>query len=70
MGKTCPVKSRGAANDAGNTSVETRDAARAGEDLDPRKARYARVVEYEVPDRAGDGKDELIALVTTITDLR
>jgi hypothetical protein len=45
------------------------DAARAGEDLDPRKARYARVVEYEVPDRAGDGKDELIALVTTILDL-
>jgi hypothetical protein len=28
------------------------------------------VVEYEVPDRAGDGKDELIALVTTITDFR
>ena len=46
------------------------DAARAGEDLDPQKARYVRVVEYEVPDRAGDGKDELIALVTTITDLR
>jgi hypothetical protein len=46
------------------------DAARTGEDLDPRKARYARVVEYEVPDRAGDGKDELIALVTTILDLR
>lgn len=46
------------------------DAARAGEDLDPRRARYARVVEYEVPDRAGAGKDELIALVTTITDLR
>ena len=34
------------------------------------KARYVRVIEYEVPDRAGDGKDELIALVTTITDLR
>jgi hypothetical protein len=46
------------------------DAARAGEDLDPRKARYVRVVEYEVPDRAGGGKDELIALVTTILDLR
>ena len=44
------------------------DAARAGEDLDPQKARYVRVVEYEVPDRDGDGKDELIALVTTITD--
>ena len=46
------------------------DAARAGEDLGPQKARYVRVVEYEVPDRAGDGKDELIALVTTITGLR
>ena len=46
------------------------EAARAGEDLDPQKARYVRVVEYEVPDRAGDGKDELIALVTTITGLR
>jgi hypothetical protein len=46
------------------------DAARAGQDPDPQKARYVRVVEYEVPDRAGDGKDELIALVTTITDLR
>lgn len=46
------------------------DAARAGEDLDPARARHVRVVEYEVPDRIGDGKDELIALVTTITDLR
>jgi hypothetical protein len=46
------------------------DAARAGQDLDPQKARYAGMVEYEVPDRAGDSKDELIALVTTITDLR
>ncbi len=46
------------------------EAARAGEDLDPEKARYVRVVEYEVPDRAGDGKDELIALVTTILGIR
>jgi hypothetical protein len=27
-----------------------------------------RVVEYEVPDREGDGKDEIIALITTITE--
>jgi hypothetical protein len=40
-----------------------------GEDLDPGRARHVRVVEYEVPDREGDGKDELIALVTTITDM-
>jgi len=43
------------------------DAARAGEDLDPARARYVRVVEYQVPDREGDGKDELITLITTIT---
>jgi Insertion element 4 transposase N-terminal len=54
----------------GAARQKTIDAARAGEDLDPDRARYVRVVEYEVPDRAGDGKDELIALVTTITDLR
>jgi hypothetical protein len=42
------------------------DAARTGEDLDPARARYVRVVEYEVPDREGDGKDELITLITTI----
>ena len=46
------------------------EAARAGEDLDEEKARYVRVIEYEVPDRDGDGKGELIALVTTITDPR
>src|SRR6266702_1150755 len=46
------------------------EAARAGEDLDEDKARHVRVIEYEVPDREGDGKGELIALVTTITDLR
>jgi hypothetical protein len=44
------------------------EAARSREELDPARARHVRVVEYEVPDR--DGKDELIALVTTITDLR
>ena len=44
------------------------EAARAGADLDEARARHVRVIEYEVPDR--DGDDELIALVTTITDLR
>ena len=28
------------------------------------------MVEYDVPDREGNGKDELIVLVTTITDYR
>jgi len=43
------------------------EAARAGQDLDPARARYVRVVEYQVRDREGDGKDEIIALITTIT---
>ncbi len=45
-------------------------AARAREPLDPAKARYARLVEYDVPDREGDGKGEIIALLTTICDPR
>jgi hypothetical protein len=43
------------------------EAAKAGQDLDKDKARLIRVVEYEIPDRDGDGKGELIALITTIT---
>jgi Insertion element 4 transposase N-terminal/Transposase DDE domain len=43
-------------------------AAKAGKDLDPAQGRYARAVEYTVPDRDGDGKGELICLVTTITE--
>jgi len=46
------------------------EAARRDDDLDGDQARHVRVVEYEVPDRDGDGKDELIALITTITDPR
>jgi Insertion element 4 transposase N-terminal/Transposase DDE domain len=46
------------------------EAARRGEDLDEDIARHVRVIEYDVPDREGDGKDELIVLVTTITDYR
>ena len=44
------------------------EAARRGEDLDEDRARPVRVIEYEVPDRDGDGTGELIALITTITD--
>jgi hypothetical protein len=44
------------------------EAARAGQDLDEDRARHVRVIEYEVPDRDGDGKDELIALITTIVE--
>jgi hypothetical protein len=43
-------------------------AARAGQDLDPGQARLIRVIEYEVPDRDGDGKGELITLIATITE--
>jgi Insertion element 4 transposase N-terminal/Transposase DDE domain len=43
-------------------------AARAGQDLDEDQARYVRVIEYEVPDRDGDGQGELIALITTINE--
>ena len=45
-------------------------AAGRGEDLDPGQARYVRVIEYDIPDRDGDGNDELTVLVTTITDFR
>jgi hypothetical protein len=55
---------------AGKARQKLIEAARAGEDLDEDKARHVRVIEYEVPDREGDGKGELIALVTTITDPR
>jgi hypothetical protein len=43
-------------------------AARAGADLDPEQAHLVRVVEYDVPDRDGNGTGELIVLLTTITD--
>src|SRR6266496_1655091 len=45
------------------------EAARAGEDLEEDQARRVRVIEYEVPDREGDGNGEVIALVTTITQM-
>jgi hypothetical protein len=43
-------------------------AARAGADLDPDEAHLARVIEYDVPDREGNGTGELIVLLTTIVD--
>jgi hypothetical protein len=54
----------------GNKREALIQAARRGEDLDQDRARHVRGVECEVPDRAGDGQDELIALITTITDPR
>jgi Insertion element 4 transposase N-terminal len=43
-------------------------AARAGCDLDPQVAHLVRVIEYDVPDREGNGTGELIVLLTTIID--
>lgn len=42
--------------------------ARAGRDLDPQVAHLVRVVEYDVPDRDGNGTGELVVLLTTILD--
>jgi Insertion element 4 transposase N-terminal len=42
-------------------------AARAGQGIDPDDAHLVRVVEYDVPDREGNGSGELIVLLTTIT---
>ena len=44
------------------------EAARAGREVDPDRARVVRVVEYSVSDREGDGRDELICLITTVED--
>jgi hypothetical protein len=43
-------------------------AARAGQQLDPDDAHLVRVVEYDVPDRVGNGAGELIVLLSTIVD--
>lgn len=45
-------------------------AAKTGTDLDPDEAHLARVVEYDIPDRAGGGTGELVVLLTTILDPR
>ncbi len=56
-------KIRGAARRAGILA-----AAREGAELDPTQAHLVRVVEYDVPDREGNGTGELIVLLSTITD--
>lgn len=42
-------------------------AAKAGENIDPDDGYLVRVIEYNVPDRIGNGTGELIVLLTTIT---
>lgn len=44
------------------------DEARCGGSIHPAQASVVRVVEYEVPDREGNGKDEIIRLITSILD--
>ena len=44
------------------------EAMRHGVDIDPEIARPVRVIEYDVPDRAGAGHEELIVLLSTILD--
>jgi hypothetical protein len=43
-------------------------AAGGGTELDPTEAHLVRVVEYDVPDRDGNGTGELIVVLTTILD--
>jgi hypothetical protein len=43
-------------------------AARDGGDLDPEQACLVRVVEYDVPDREGNGTGELIVLLASVLD--
>ncbi|MDT3441530.1 IS4 family transposase [Pseudofrankia sp. BMG5.37] len=43
-------------------------AAKAGAQLDPDEAHLARVVEYDIPDRAGGGTGELVVVLSTILD--
>lgn len=45
-------------------------AAKAGDQLDPADGYVVRVIEYNVPDRDGNGSAELIVLLSTITDPR
>jgi hypothetical protein len=52
----------------GKARTELIARARAGGELDAERARVVRVIEYQVPDRDGDGTGELICLITTITD--
>lgn len=43
-------------------------AASAGEALDPREAHRVRVLQYDVPDRAGPAGTELVCLITNLLD--
>ncbi|MBV9160410.1 MAG: IS4 family transposase [Pseudonocardiales bacterium] len=55
------------AREVADTTVDG-DPADESEGLDPAQAHLVRVVEYDVPDRAGNGTGELIVLLSTILD--
>jgi len=60
---------RGARRRAAILATATQIAdADAGVELDPAEAHLVRVVEYDVPDRVGNGTGELIVLLSTIPD--
>jgi hypothetical protein len=52
----------------GKTRARLIERARAGAEPDHERARIVRVIEYQVPDREGDGTGELICLITTIVE--
>lgn len=64
---------RGARRDrvlaAARAGVDLAECAEALDEKGRPVARLVRVIEYEVPDRVGNGTGELIVLLTTITDL-
>ena len=64
-----PVAIAAAAGKFGSTG-DPIAAAQAGDELDLADGYLVRVVEYNVPDREGNGTGELIVLLTTITNPR
>lgn len=52
----------------GNRRDRLITAARAGHNIDPSDGVIVRVVEYDIPDREGNGTGELICLITSILD--
>ncbi len=59
---------RGARRRAAITETARQIAEGEGAELDPAEAHLVRVVEYDVPDREGNGTGELIVLLSTICD--
>jgi hypothetical protein len=56
------------ANIRGRRREQVLQAARDGGELDPGQAYLVREIEYDVPDREGNGTGELIVLLTSVLD--